>query len=52
MPFQSDLALLRAWVKLLQDVTYRLQASIDAVEQSAKDKPVAGDDQVAHEVPF
>jgi len=52
MTLQSELAVLRAWVKLLQDVTYRLQASIDAMEQNAKDQAVTGDQQVTEDVPF
>ena len=52
MTLQSELAVLRALVKLFEDVTYRLQASIDAMEQDAEYQAVAGDQQVAHEVPF
>jgi len=52
MRFHSDLAVLRAWVKLLQDVTYRLQSSIDAMEKSAQHETVGPQDHIADEIPY
>jgi len=52
MPMMSELALLRANVKILQDLAYRLEASIDRVEQQHEDAHQAEVEDALPEAPF
>jgi len=52
MPIDSELALLRAYIKVLQDLSYRLQSSADRIEQQQQQPPIAADEREAQDVPF
>jgi len=52
MPIQSELALLRAYLKVLQDLTYRCQATADRIEQEQQQAPITGYEREAQDVPF
>ena len=52
MPNHSDLALLRAYLKIVQDFTYRCEAATDRIEQQQQQAPIAGDERKTEDVPF
>ena len=52
MPIHSELALLRAYIKVLQDLSYRCEAVTDRIEQEQQQAPIAADERQAQDVPF
>jgi len=52
MDARAELATLRAWLKLLQDVTYRLEAAVDRVEEAYQEEKYATANDVGEQAPF
>jgi len=52
MDVRADLAQLRAWMKLLHDLSYRLEAAVDRVEEAYQEEKYAAANDVGDPTPF
>ena len=52
MDVRAELAQLRAWMKLLHDLTYRLEAAVDRLEEAYQKEKYATANDVGDQAPF